>query len=196
MREGPGRGRNPKSSPPWCRFLWYLSFGQAKERYTPRRRTRSFDSGCAFTQDDSAARCAGRRGCRPLQGDGDIIRPSVPPSTARRYATFRQGGLGLPRAPAPRAKTERSAQGPHPPQAVPLPRARGRLLAGDSRPPLRRRRNAALGDLIRHPPCGRSADATFPVRGEGFWRATARAQGASTASKQKTRNEKRNQKRM
>ena len=35
MREGPGRGRNPKSSPPWCRFLWYLSFGQAKERYTP-----------------------------------------------------------------------------------------------------------------------------------------------------------------
>ena len=28
MREGPGRGRNPKSSPPWCRFLWYLSFGK------------------------------------------------------------------------------------------------------------------------------------------------------------------------
>ena len=24
-----------RNSPPWCRFLWYLSFGQAKERYTP-----------------------------------------------------------------------------------------------------------------------------------------------------------------
>ena len=41
------------------------------------------------------------------------------------------------------------------------------------RQPLRRRRNAAHGDLIRHPPRGRSADATFPVRGEGSWQATA-----------------------
>ena len=52
MREGPGRGRNPKSSPPWCRFLWYLSFGQAKERYIPYAQLRSFDSPCGLAQDD------------------------------------------------------------------------------------------------------------------------------------------------
>ena len=36
LNEGGSReGEKTKSSPPWCRFLWYLSFGQAKERYTP-----------------------------------------------------------------------------------------------------------------------------------------------------------------
>ena len=33
---------------------------------------------------------------------------------------------------------------------------------------LRLREAMTGGDLIRHPPRGRSADATFPVRGEGF----------------------------
>ena len=31
-REGPGRGRNPKSSPPWCHFLCLFLLDKAKER--------------------------------------------------------------------------------------------------------------------------------------------------------------------
>ena len=64
MREGPGRGRNPKSSPPWCRFLWYLSFGQAKERY---------------------ALCAGK-GRRPLRHPAERDTPgdTCPPCGARK----------------------------------------------------------------------------------------------------------------
>ena len=95
------------------------------------------------------------------------------PSVSTGAPPFRQGGLGLPRAPAPTAKTERGARRPHPSSAsreiggCHLPRARGRLLAGDSRQPLRRRRNAALGDLIHR------KRSPFPVRGEGSWQATA-----------------------
>ena len=38
LNEGGSReGEKTKSSPPWCRFLWYLSFGQAKERFAPSR---------------------------------------------------------------------------------------------------------------------------------------------------------------
>ena len=53
LNEGGSReGEKTKSSPPWCRFLWYLSFGQAKERYIPYAQLRSFDSPCGLAQDD------------------------------------------------------------------------------------------------------------------------------------------------
>ena len=53
LNEGGSReGEKTKSSPPWCRFLWYLSFGQAKERYTPAR---CRDEILRFAQDDRVA---------------------------------------------------------------------------------------------------------------------------------------------
>ena len=44
---GPQEGEKPKSSPPECRFLWLLSFGQAKESSTvpPRKAVRNAKSG-------------------------------------------------------------------------------------------------------------------------------------------------------
>ena len=90
MREGPGRGRNPKSSPPWCRFLWYLSFGQAKERYAlcagkgrrplrhpAERDTPGDTSPCAGEVDRRGGlphRCAHRFA---MTENGDLVRSSV-----------------------------------------------------------------------------------------------------------------------
>ena len=90
----------------------------------------SYPSRCGFVQWFFFASEMSSQGF-PARGRRSGKDVSPRPSVSTGAPPFRKGGLGLPRAPAPRAKTERSARGPHPPQAVPLPRARGRLLAGD-----------------------------------------------------------------
>ena len=151
LNEGGSReGEKSKSSPPWCRFLWYLSFGQAKERYAPvpgrdpslrdavtRTKKRIATPVCAPVRNDrgtgtsSAPVCA--LGHLPPEGGrlGRAHRDA--PLRQRRETDSLRHGEPLPSAPLtappegePRGAGTSSGASRH------LPRARGRLEGGQA----------------------------------------------------------------
>ena len=91
LNEGGSReGEKTKSSPPWCRFLWYLSFGQAKERYTlvagqdpstpagPPLRMKALRAVSGRRGHPAQLRAANSHPYESKVGQGTVLRPTRP----------------------------------------------------------------------------------------------------------------------